>query len=145
MINQLGSRPAVSALRSVRVSDAARLMRDHNIGAIVVVDGRKPIGIVTDRDIVTRIVASEKDPAAVTVGEIMTEMPAVADEGVALHEALRLCGAEGIRRLPLVDRNGDLVGMLSLDDLLRRLAAEMGQVASAIARAQRDPYEYVPL
>ncbi len=120
-------------------------MRDQNIGAIVVIEGKKPIGIVTDRDIVTRIVAAGKDPAGVTVGEIMTDMPAVVPADVGLHEALKLCGAVGIRRLPLVDRNGDLVGMLSLDDLLRRLAGEMGQVAAALARAQREPYEYVPL
>jgi CBS domain-containing protein len=145
VINQLGSRPAVTAVRNVRATDAARLMKDQNIGAIVVVEGKKPIGIVTDRDIVTRIVAAGKDPAEVTVGEIMTDMPAVVPEDVGLHEALKLCGAVGIRRLPLVDRNGDLVGILSLDDLLRRLAGEMGQVASALARAQREPYEYVPL
>ena len=145
MINQLGSRPAVTAGRSAFGADAARLMRDQNIGAIVVVEGKKPVGMVTDRDIVTRIVAAGKDPARVTLGEIMTDMLAVAPEDVGLHEALRLCGAEGIRRLPLVDHNGDLVGMLSLDDLLRRLAGEMGQVASAIASAQREPYEYVPL
>jgi len=145
MIDQLGSRPAVTAVRNVRATDAARLMRDQNIGAIVVVEGKKPIGIVTDRDIVTRIVAAEKDAAGVTVGEIMTDIPTVVPEDIGLHEALRLCGAEGIRRLPLVDRNGDLVGMLSLDDLLRRLAGEMGQVAAALARAQREPYEYVPL
>jgi CBS domain-containing protein len=145
MTTQLGSRPAVTAVRSVRASDAARLMRDRNVGAVVVVEGTKPIGIVTDRDIVTRIVAAGKDPAGVAVGEIMTEMPAVVNENIGLHEALKLCGAEGIRRLPLVDRNGDVVGMLSLDDLLRRLAGEMGQVASALARAQREPYDYVPL
>jgi len=145
MTTQLGSRPAVMAVRSVRASDAARLMRDRNIGAVVVVEGTKPIGIVTDRDIVTRIIAAGKDPAGVTVGEIMTEMPAVVNENVGFHEALKLCGAEGIRRLPLVDRNGDVVGMLSLDDLLRRLAGEMGQVASALSRAQREPYDYEPL
>lgn len=133
------------AARDVRASDAARLMRDQNVGAIVIVEGKKPVGILTDRDIVARIVAEGKDPARVTVGEIMTSMPAVAPADIGLHEALRLCGAEGIRRLPLVDRGGDVVGMLSLDDLLRRLAGEMGQVASAIARAQREPYEYIPL
>src|SRR6266705_2496902 len=89
MTTQLGSRPAVTAGRSVRASDAARLMRDRNIGAVVVVEGTKPIGIVTDRDIVTRIIAAGKDPAGVTVGEIMTEMPAVVNENVGFHEALK--------------------------------------------------------
>ena len=145
MISQLGSKPAVTAARSVRASDAARLMRDQNVGAIIVVEGKKPIGIVTDRDIVTRVVAAGKDPAGVTVAEVMTDRPAVVPEDIGLHEALMLCGSEGIRRLPLVDRKGDVVGMLSLDDLLRRLAGEMGQVVSALARGPREPGDYVPL
>lgn len=137
-IGEICNREVVVVTRQTPVIEAARLMRQHHVGDVVVVmeEGglRTPVGIVTDRDIVVEVVAAGLDPDALTVGEIMTPELATVQESTGVFEAIRYMRDKGVRRLPVVDENADLIGILALDDLLDLLAEELGALARLIAR-----------
>ena len=106
------------------VADVARKLATHNIGALPVVEGAKLAGILSERDIIDRIVALEKDPKTVFVKDIMTPNPVTVEETQTLTEALRLMSEHRFRHLPVL-RAGQLVGVISLRDLLQvQLAAQ---------------------
>ncbi len=112
---------------------AAKKMKEKNIGCVVVVNGKKPIGIVTDRDIALRVVAAGKNADTLTSKEIMTRVPATIDEHMGVLDASAMFGKVGVRRLPIVDASGNLKGIVSVDDLFDMLARELANIASAIA------------
>lgn len=117
------------------VQQAALRMRQRAVGTLVVVnEARQPVGIVTDRDLMERVLADNLDGASTFVRDVMTRDPTTirVDEGpeVALPRMRR----GGFRRLPVVDKQGTLVGLVSLDDLLMRLADDLGQVGQLIRR-----------
>lgn len=119
---------------------AAELMRGQNVGCLVVVEpqdgGQAPVGIVTDRDLVIEVMAKGTDPESLMVEEIMSEDPLVVEEGGDVDDVLDAMQTEGIRRVPVVNDTGALVGILVLDDLLRLFATEIGR-ATEIAGSQR--------
>lgn len=121
----------VHTARSIdTVRQAAAAMRDWNVGTVVVLDKRdKPLGILTDRDIATKITAEGRDPRDVTVEEIMTLRPDTIGEDAPLEFALARMRSNGCRRLPVTNAGGAVVGIVSLDDVLRVMADEMAQVA----------------
>ena len=125
-VGEICNREVVITEKSVSVVDAAKLMRSHHVGDLVVVEekgGRKhPVGIVTDRDIVVEVVAAGVNADALKVGDIMGPEVATVRESEGLFEALRYMRDKGVRRMPVVDREGGLVGILTLDDLLSLLA-----------------------
>jgi CBS domain-containing protein len=135
MIGAVSRRPVVTVASTASVRDAARLMRQKRVGALVVANGRKPKGIITDRDIVVAVVAEGLDPAEVPVGDVMQAKPAVIHEEESIGDALRVLEVEAVRRLPVVDRRGNLSGMVTLDDLLMLLGTEMGLVATVLSRS----------
>jgi CBS domain-containing protein len=109
-------------------------MLSRKVGALVMVNGRgKPLGIVTDRDITVKVVALGIDPALVRVGALTRRQPTVIAEDAGVLDATRLLSRRGVRRLPVVDRAGRLVGILSLDDLLMLIGSELGHIASTLA------------
>lgn len=119
---------------------AARIMRERHVGDLVVIDdsdeGQAPMGIVTDRDIVVEVLAKELDPAQVTVREIMRLPLVIARASEEVEHALERMRVHGVRRVPVLDEASNLVGVLSLDDLVRRLAAEATALADIIAHEQ---------
>ncbi len=136
---QVCKRDVVSASFGTSLAEAARLMRENHVGSIVVLDAsrpRRPAGIVTDRDIVVEVVAPGLDAAGITVGEVMGRALAVVREDDDALAALKLMRRQGVRRLPVVDAQGDLAGILSLDDLLEVGANALSDVAQAIASEQ---------
>lgn len=139
-VGEFCNRTVVVTSRATRLDEAARLMREHHVGSLVVVDetaaGNKAAGIVTDRDIVIEVVASGVSPATVTVEEIMAPDLVVANEGDDLLDTLTRMRAKGIRRVPVVAAAGTLVGILSLDDLLGILAEQVDGMVKAIAQEQ---------
>lgn len=120
-------------------------MREHHAGDIVVTEesGAKvvPIGIVTDRDIVMAIVARELSPEGLSVGDIMTGGLVTAKARDGVFETIQLMRTEGIRRAPIVDDTGALVGIVSLDDLLELLAEELGNLAGLLRQERRREIE----
>ena|SRR5690348_16412353 len=122
------------------VHEAAERMREHHVGNLVVTridgDDQHPIGIVTDRDIVVEVVAAGINPASLTVADIMGNSLLVAYEDEDVSEALETMQQRHIRRLPVVNTDAVLVGILALDDVLQMLATDLGAMA-AIVGAQR--------
>lgn len=120
------------------LTSAAQVMRDKHIGYLVVAepnvaDGTiRPIGVLTDRDIVVGVVARQVDPRSLRVGDVMTRHPVVVEEGDSLEGALGDMRRIGVRRLPVVSRAGQLVGVLSLDDVIDVVARQMAAVSGSI-------------
>jgi CBS domain-containing protein len=122
------------------LSTAARLMREQHIGYLIVVEpsmqeaGFRPVGVLTDRDIVVSVVAKDADPRSLRVGDVMTQNPVTALTEDTLADALEQMKRIGVRRLPVVGDFGLLAGVLSLDDILTRMAEELSSATSAILR-----------
>lgn len=139
-IGEVCTREVLCTEGGTSVADAARLMRQYHCGDIVVVEqagGRRvPIGIVTDRDIVLAVTAAELDPASVTVGEIIATELVTAPESDGVFETIDRMRSHGVRRMPIVDRDGALAGIVSIDDVIEILAEQMTQLAHLIAREQ---------
>ena len=140
-VGEICNRDVVIAEKTLSVVDAAQLMRSHHVGDLVVVEeknGRKhPVGIVTDRDIVVEVVAAGVNPDSLKVGDIMGPEVATVRESEGLFEALRYMRDKGVRRMPVVDREGGLVGILTLDDLLSLLAEEMTELAKLVSHERQ--------
>lgn len=139
-IGEICNREVVIVERDTAVTEAARVMRQYHVGDLVVVDAsagkRRPVGIVTDRDIVVEVVAAEVAADTLTVGDIMSGEVATVGEAEGVFEALRYMRGKGVRRLPVVDAEGWLVGIVTLDDLLELLAEELGELAKLVSREQ---------
>jgi CBS domain-containing protein len=132
----LCTRDTVFALPQTGVAEAARLMREQHVGSLVVVEqgprGRVVVGMLTDRDIVTALVAKEVDPTLVRVGDVMSRDPLTAREADTVLDVLGAMRRRGVRRVPVVGSQGELIGILSLDDLLGVLAEQMRAVVAVI-------------
>lgn len=98
------------------VLEAAEVMNDHKVGSVVVMSGDRMAGILTERDILTRVVASRKDPAATKVGEVMTRSVLTCRPGTKLNEARLVMRERRIRHLPVIEKDR-VMGMISLGDL----------------------------
>lgn len=133
---ELCTRPVVVALRSTPLDEAARQMRSAHVGCLVVVDAvdaeRRVAGLLTDRDIVTTLVARDLPPSALRVGDVMTHDVACVREDDSLVDLLATIEARRVRRVPVVGAQQRLVGIVSVDDLLRTLAGQFERLAGAI-------------
>ncbi len=140
-IGEICNREVVIAEKALSVREAAHLMRNHHVGDLVVVEergGRKhPVGIVTDRDIVVEVVVPGVNPEALTVVDIMEAELATVRENEGVFEALRYMRSKGVRRMPVVDGDGGLVGIVTLDDLLSLLAEEMAELAKLVSHERQ--------
>ena len=139
-LKELCTPDVASCTAEISALHAARLMRDHHVGDLVILDENgedgTPIGIVTDRDIVVEVLARDRDPATVTLREIMRVPLVIARASEEVEQALERMRAHGVRRVPMLDDDGKLAGIVSLDDLLRRLAADAAALTEVIAREQ---------
>ena len=114
---------------------AARRMHDRNVGCLVVRGAcAEPLGILTDRDIAMRVVAEGRDPLETRVVDVMTRAPDTVQEKLPLEMALAKMRAGPFRRLPVVSKEGQLVGLISLDDILDLLAEEFREVGSLLRK-----------
>lgn len=119
-VAEIMTREPVTAPPDLPLHRAASLMRDRGVGSVIVVDGSKPIGIVTERDIVTKVAAENRSPSSVTVREVMTSPVISVHPDVDVEEAARKMSGRRIRRLPVVTE-GKLVGVVTENDILRLL------------------------
>ena len=137
-IGGLCHRNPITLGRGDELNKAAQLMRAHHIGYLVVIeadanDGRqRPIGVLTDRDIVVTVVARQIDPQTLRVGDIMTPQPVTVSEADSVEQTLREMRRIGVRRLPVVGQHGELVGIVSIDDVLDFLAGQLQNLAASI-------------
>lgn len=131
--------------RDVLLPEAASIMRERHVGCLVVVeadDVPKPVGIVTDRDIVVEVVAAGLDPRGLRVGDIMSEPAFTVRADNEIPDTLKAMRVRGVRRVPVVDDAGWLVGLASLDDLLESAGETLTDVVGAI-RSERFVEDWV--
>ncbi|WP_426178111.1 CBS domain-containing protein [Massilia sp. TWR1-2-2] len=132
-IGEMCTTQTIVCTREESVQGAALLMRTHHVGDVVVVEQpnaeRVPTGILTDRDIVVSVIALGLDPASLLVGDIMTDDLLTCSESDDVYETIERMRLRGIRRVPVVNANGALTGIVSADDLLGFLAGEMSELA----------------
>lgn len=114
---------------------AARLMREANVGTVVVAEGAKPLGLVTDRDLAVRVVAEGRDPETVRLADVMSGEPIFLSERRSVASVIAVMRDLAIRRVMVVDEAGALIGVIALDDLLMRTADELAGLAEAIRKA----------
>ncbi len=134
-IGDFCKRDVVVTDRNATVMAAARLMRDNHVGAVVVGDANgRPVGIVTDRDMVVEVLACGLDPETILVEDIMLESLHTVSEREGVFTTIRLMREHGVRRLPVVNGTGELEGIISLDDLIALLATETEEISKLIAR-----------
>jgi CBS domain-containing protein len=133
-IERLIKRPVQSLPPEASCADAARMMREANVGSVVVTRDGRPLGVVTDRDLAVRVVAEGQDPERLEVGEIMSGEPIFLAGERDIPQLIAAMRDLGVRRIPIVDDEGLLCGIVSLDDLLLLLADQLGGLAQCIRR-----------
>lgn len=140
-LGMLATPIVVTANPETTAAQAARLMREHHVGSLVVVDADvdsgRPLGIVTDRDLVLAVMAEDLDASLFTVGDLMSTDLALATGDAGLMLAVTTLRERRLRRLIVVDDAGRVTGVLTLEDLLDALATELGTLVQAL-RGARD-------
>ena len=122
-----------------QVFAAARKMREGHVGALVIVDERsRPVGILTDRDLICRVLAAGRDANNLLVEAVMSRDLVVIGRTGTIDEAAFSMRKHGVRRIPVVNADGSLAGMVAFDDLVVLLAAELGETVAAL-RQNRGP------
>jgi CBS domain-containing protein len=129
-----------SCTPQLTIVEAARLMRQYHTGDLVVLDNgdeeREPVGIITDRDIVVEVLAKGLDPAKTTVRETMSTQLVVASASEDYAEALQRMATHGVRRVPVIDDERCVVGIVTLDDMLRVHAAQANRLLDIVGKEQ---------
>jgi CBS domain-containing protein len=137
-IGDICNREVIFVNREVTVYAACKLMRHYHVGSLVVVDDvdgkRVPVGMVTDRDIVVEIDAMDLDAKVITAGDIMSPDLVTAPESLGVPETIELMRCCGVRRIPVVNDENRLVGIVAIDDLLPVLAEELSCIARVVSR-----------
>lgn len=140
-ISDICNTKPVTVRKDTSLVEVARLMRERHVGCVVVVDEVRgsaiPVGLITDRDLVLEIVAAEADPRKLSAEDIVVRNVVVADEDDGILETLHCMRRHGVRRLPVVDGDGVLAGIVSADDLIELIAGEMKELARMISVEQR--------
>ena len=137
-VSQLCNRTVVTVRKTDEIPVAARLMREKHVGFLVVAEAdfaggtQRPIGVLTDRDIVVAVVAQNVNPRTLTAGDVMSRNPVVVELGDSIAAAVQEMRRIGVRRMPVVGSLGELVGVLSLDDVLDALSNELQNLAGAV-------------
>lgn len=137
-VGEYCSREVVIVDGGESVRDAARLMREYHVGDVVVVEerhGRRfPVGIVTDRDLAIAVIAKGLAPDSVVVRDLITSPPTLLREEDSLSDALDMMRTQGIRRLPVVGSQGELLGIIAVDDITGLVAELLDSVSATVGR-----------
>lgn len=143
-IGEICSRIVVVAQRETPLREGARRMRENHVGALVVIDDResnRPVGIVTDRDLVVEVIAVGVNPEKLTIGDVMTRDVATVSAANGVPETIELMQLRGVRRVVVVDETNRLIGIVSLDDVVELLAEELAGIAKTLTRGPRREQE----
>jgi CBS domain-containing protein len=139
LLKEICTPDVVHCTPEVTALGVARLMRERHVGDVVVVEDEEdqtPLGVVTDRDIVVEVLGRERDPARVSAREIMRKPVVIARTTEDAAQAMERMKAHGVRRIPVMDEQRKLAGIVCLDDLLKQLAADAGALADIVSREQ---------
>jgi CBS domain-containing protein len=141
-ISAICNHEVVTVKADATVFEAAQLMRSHHVGDVVVVKENQgkniPLGIVTDRDLVIEVVATELDCKVMTVSDIMVRHLSVVKENAGIFDTIKIMTSKGVRRLPVVDEHGTLTAIVTLDDLLILLSNEIGSLSKLVTRELKN-------
>jgi CBS domain-containing protein len=138
-VGDVSTRPVITAHPDETLVEVARRMRDEHVGDVIVADTeRRPVGVLTDRDIVVSAVAQSADKIEqLLVGDVMTRDALTAYRTESLEDALKRMRMRGIRRLPIVDSNGQLEGIVTFDDILKAMSFELSGLIGLMARERQ--------
>jgi len=140
-VGEVCNRDVVVVDKAEPIVTAARLMREHHVGTVVVVEGDegawKPIGIVTDRDLVLEVLAEEMLLGKLRIGDLTGTELITLRENADLLDAIKLMRDRGVRRAPIVDERGLLVGILSVDDVIDVIAEQLSDIVGVMIHGQR--------
>ncbi len=134
-VRNLLRRPVLTLPPEASCVEAARLMEREGVGAVVVALEGRPLGIVTDRDLAVRVMARGRNPREVRLREVMSGTPIYLSEQRGLDEFISTMREMAVRRMMVVDDEGQLVGVLALDDLLLLLSRQLGALADVVQRS----------
>jgi len=138
-IENLARSDVVTAHKDEPVQELAERMDESHVGSIVITDGDEPTGIVTDRDLATRVIGDEMDPSETTAADVMSDDLTTVDHTAGFYQVTELMSEHGIRRLPVCNDSNELVGIITFDDLNELLSDEHMQL-SGVIQAQRPEY-----
>ena len=143
-VGEYCKRAVVAIASSADAAAAAKLMREEHVGFLIVYrEGdalQKPVGVLTDRDLVLGVMARDVDPHAVTVEDVMTRQPLIANDSDELSDLLQGMRLAGIRRVPVVDVRGALAGIMAIDDAIDVVTGLMCDIAGSIRSEQRHEW-----
>jgi CBS domain-containing protein len=141
LVGDVCNRDVVISDRNDLILDAAKLMRHHHVGDVVVVEERGgryfPIGILTDRDLVVEVLASDVTPETLLVGDVMSFELVSAKEDESVLDAIKRMRDKGVRRMPVVSADGALKGIITMDDLLDLIAEQLADLVAMVGRGKR--------
>lgn len=130
------SRPVLTAVVTETLREAARRMDQEGVGSLVVANGDQVVGMITDRDVALAVMHDARDPDTAVVKDVMNKKPVVVHARRPLSIATALMRRHGVRRIPVVDDDDRLVGLLALGDVLRILGREIGGLSEALVRGE---------
>lgn len=140
------NREVVITVQDCSIREAAQLMRHHHVGDLVVVESdegqRRPIGVLTDRDLVLAVLAQDVAPEEVAVRDVMSAEPVLAREDEDLWDTLYRMQSRGVRRLPVVNMMGTLEGIITVDDLLELFTEYLHDLVKVVTREQERELRY---
>lgn len=138
-VHEIARRDVVTASREQSAGNLATVMVEEDVGSVVIQDENRPVGIVTDRDLVVEVLEPRLDPTEVTAEEVMTETPETVGIDDGIWETTQAMAEASVRRMPVVETDGSLAGIVTLDDLVVLLIGEFENMADII-RAESPPY-----
>lgn len=139
-IDEICTREVIIANRSDSALEIAKVMRQYHVGDVIVVEHKDdrniPVGIITDRDIVLELVAKEISASGITAGDIMCTDLLLATENEQISDVIQKMCSKGVRRVPVVDEQGALVGIVTEDDLLEMINELLGGLVSMVSKEE---------
>src|SRR5678815_2894817 len=143
-IGEYCKRAVVAIASEADAAEAAKRMRAEHVGFLIVYregdELQQPVGVLTDRDLVLGVLARDVDPHSVTVDDVMTRQPLIANDGDELSDMLQAMRLAGIRRVPVVDVRGALAGIMAIDDAIDVVTGLMCDIAGSIKSEQRHEW-----
>ena len=140
-IGEICNRNVIIATRETSVTELAQLMREHHVGSIIIIKQENecniPVGIITDRDLVIELLSKDVDTKSISAGDIMSTDLVTVRESNHVYDTLKLMRGKGIRRMPVVNDENVLIGILTVDDLLDVVISELDDIVNIVSIEQK--------